>query len=152
VGINVQLILNEGDFMKKVMLIVVMMLSMFVVSEASYRTATVIKNNAAYNPSDTNAITLFQRIDACIQTNCGRILNGSTTKAQLINCSNISDNVIREFALRGKRGNLTQLLWWDFVADPSIGTNNVNVSDATLDTVFLYVVWPTASLIGTGIL
>ena len=138
--------------MKKVMLIVVMMLSMFVVSEASYRTATVIKNNAAYNPSDTNAITLFQRIDACIQTNCGRILNGTITKAQLVNCSGFTDNVIREFALRGKRGSLTQLLWWDFVADPGIGTTNVNVSDATLDAVFLYVVWPTASLIGTGVL
>jgi len=152
VGINVQLILNEGDFMKKVMLIVVMMLSMFVVSEASYRTATVIKNNASYNPSDTNAITIFQRIDACIQANCCKILNGSITKTQLINCSEFSDNLIKEFAKRGKNGNLTQLLWWDFIADPSIGTSNTNVSDATLDTVFLYVVWPTASLIGTGVL
>jgi len=138
--------------MKKVVLMAVMMLLMFVVSEASYRTVTVIKNNATYNPSDTNAITLFQRIDACIQTNCGRILNNTITKSQLVNCSGYTDNVIREFALRGKRGNLTQLLWWDFVADPSIGTNNVNVSDATLDAVFLYVVWPTALLIGTGIL
>ena len=136
--------------MKKVVLMAVMMLSMFVVSEASYRTVTVIKNNATYNPSDTNTITLFQRIDACIQTNCGRILNNTITKSQLVNCSGYTDSVIREFALRGKRGNLTQLLWWDFVADPSIGTNNVNVSDETLDAVFLYVVWPTALLIGTG--
>lgn len=138
--------------MKKVMLIVAMMLSMFVVSEASYRTATVIKNNASYNPSDTNAVTLFQRIDACIQYNCDKILNGSITKEQLINCSTLSDNVIKEFAKRGKLGNLTQLLWWSFLADPGIGTSNTSVSDATLDTVFLFVVWPIASLIGTGVL
>ena len=49
--------------MKKLLLIGIVLVSA-IASQASYRTAVVIGQSATYNPSDTNAITLKQRIDA----------------------------------------------------------------------------------------
>jgi hypothetical protein len=135
--------------MKKLLLIGIILVSVFA-SQASYRTAVVVRNNATYNNSDTAAITLYQRVNECIRVNCAKIQNGSITKAQLINNNRFTDLQLTEFATRGSKGNLTDMLWNHFLADPSIGTSNTSVSDATLDNVFLYVVWPIALLIGNG--
>ena len=135
--------------MKKIILMAVVLCAVFG-ANASYRTAVVVRNNASYNPSDTNSITLYQRVNECVRVNCAKIQNGSITKAQLINNTRFTDTQLTEFATRGSKGNLTDMLWNHFLADPSIGTNNTSVSDATLDNVFLYVVWPIAVLIGNG--
>ena len=135
--------------MKKLLLIGFVLVSVFA-SQASYRTAVVVRNNASYNPSDTAAINLYQRVNECVRINCARIQNGTITKAQLINNNRFTDLQLTEFATRGSRGSLTDMLWNHFTADPSVGTDNTSVSDATLDNVFLYVVWPIALLIGNG--
>jgi hypothetical protein len=135
--------------MKKLLLIGIILVSVFA-SQASYRTAVVVRNNASYNPSDTAAITLYQRVNECVRINCAKLQNGTITKAQLINNNRFTDQQLTEFSIRGSKGNLTDMLWNHFTADPSVGTDNISVSDATLDNVFLYVVWPIALLIGNG--
>ncbi len=135
--------------MKKLLLIGIVLVSA-IASQASYRTAVVVRNNATYNPADTSGINLYQRVNECVRINCARIQNGTITKSQLINNSRFTDLQLTEFAARGSKGHLTDMLWNHFLADPSIGTDNTSVSDATLDNVFLYVVWPVALIIGNG--
>lgn len=134
--------------MKK--LILIMILGIVTMSSASYRTAVVIGQSATYNPSDTNAITLKQRIDACIKYNCAKLWNGTIQKSAIINGASISDRAVKEFVKRGARGALTDLLWMPFLADPNIGTTNPSVSDVILDNAFLYAIWPILSDIESG--
>lgn len=135
--------------MKKLLLIGLVLCSVFA-ANASYRTAVAVRNNPTYTPADTSSVNLYQRVNECVRINCAKIQNGSITKSQLINNTRFTDLQLTEFATRGSKGNLTDMLWNHFLADPSIGTNNTSVSDATLDNVFLYVVWPIAVLIGNG--
>lgn len=133
--------------MKKLLLIGVILASVFAVNAASYRVNYVYNTQATYTPSDTNNVTPKQRIDACIRSNCVKITNGTITKSALINNSQFTDPQLTEFVLRAGVGSLTERLFWYFTNDPSYSTT---ISDAQMDTIFLYVVWPLAKLIGSG--
>jgi len=105
----------------------------------------------------TQAVTVQQRIDQCIKENCVKILNGALVKTALINNNQFTDQQLIEFALRGMRGSLTQILLPSFMQDAAISATLTTatmdaITDATLDSIFGYVVWPVAKLIGNGTL
>jgi hypothetical protein len=134
--------------MKKLLLIGIVFATVFCANAASYRVNVVYNTQATYTPSDTNNVTPKQRIDMCIKANCVKLSNGTITKTNLINGNQISDGQLREWYLRGGVGNLTERLYPYFTFDPNY--TSPNISDAQLDAIFLYVVWPTAVLIGSG--
>lgn len=111
---------------------------------ASYQS----KINALKGVELNSTVTLHERIDACVKENCADILRGDLVKNSIINNNEFSDQQLIEFSLRGVRGLITSIILPCFLADSGIDTDNT-VTDAQLDTTFLYVTWCIAKLIGT---
>lgn len=132
--------------MKKLLLIAIVMLSVFAANAASYR----VNICGMRGTTDTTVITLEQRLDQCIKVNCFKILRGHITKASIDQNAQFTDQILKEFALRGVRGNMLQLLAPGFQKATDVDGHENTVTDAQLDAAFLYLVWPIAVLIGNG--
>jgi hypothetical protein len=69
----------------------------------------------------------------------------------------VTDQQFNEFALRGVRGAMSDMIMPIFMQDNEISGNLTPatmdaITDDTLNSIFLYAVWPLASKIGTGVL
>lgn len=105
----------------------------------------------------TAAVTIKQKIDECVKENCSKMLKGEILRTQLVHAELIDDNQFAEFALRGVRGAMSDMIMPIFMQDNAISgvltpATMDNITDDVLNNIFMYAVWPLASKIGTGVL
>lgn len=105
----------------------------------------------------TDTVTIKQRIDQCVKENSSKMLKGEILRTQLVHEELVSDQQFTEFALRGVRGTMSDMIMPIFMQDNAISGNLTPatmdaITDSALDNIFLYAVWPLASKIGTGVL
>jgi hypothetical protein len=105
----------------------------------------------------TDTVNIKQRIDQCVKENCSKMLKSEILRAQLIHSELVTDQQFNEFALRGVRGAMSDMIMPIFMQDNEISGNLTPatmdaITDDTLNSIFLYAVWPLASKIGTGVL